>query len=132
MHVAWFDPPLDEDERRARREEQSRLRVESRLRNAAISAALQEVPRFTIGGRTYYLLGGPVSAVTQLRDPGNEGEWRNPDLVWPDDRSWFVATDVDFWSLYIGGDKEFINELAASAPTQTEIVAFDYELEIED
>ena len=33
-------------------------------------------------------------------------DWRNPDLFWPDDRRWFIATDVDFWSLYIGGSKQ--------------------------
>jgi hypothetical protein len=40
-----------------------------------------------------YLLEGPVSAVTQLCHPEPSGEWRNPDLFWPDDRRWFVATD---------------------------------------
>ena len=65
-------------------------------------------------------------------NPEPSAEWRNPDLYWPDDRRWFVATDVDFWSLYIGGDKDFIAELTTSVPTRTEIVSFDQHLEIED
>ena len=82
--------------------------------------------------RAYYLLEGPVAAVTELRDPGSGGNWRNPDLFWPDDRRWFVATDVDFWSLYVGGDGTFITELARSVPTHSEPVALDHHLEIED
>jgi hypothetical protein len=56
----------------------------------------------------------------------------SPDLFWPDDRRWFIATDVDFWSLYIGGDHDFITEVARSVPTRSEIVALDHQLEIED
>lgn len=122
-HIAW-QGPLDE--------ERSRLRDEDERHNAAIRAALLHVPRFDLPNRTYYLLGGPVTAATQLRHPGRSSDWRNPDLFWPDDRRWFVATDVDFWSLYIGGDDDFITELARNVPTRTEVVTLDRQLEIED
>jgi hypothetical protein len=69
---------------------------------------------------------GPLDAATRLHDPGSLGEWRRPDLFWPDDRQWFVATDVDFWSLYIGGDHDFITALARNVPTLTEIVTLDH------
>jgi len=97
----------------------------------AIDAELSQVPRFDLPDRSYYLLAGPVSAVTHVRDPGSAGDWRNPDLFWPDDRRWFVATDVDFWSLYIGGGHDFITELARNVPTPTEIVTLDRQLETE-
>jgi hypothetical protein len=74
---------------------------------------------------------GPVTAVTQLTYPGLNG-WRNPDLFWPDDRRWFVATDVDFWSLYIGGDHDFITDLARHVPTRVEPSALDRRFEIEN
>lgn len=128
---AWRDPPADETERRARDAEGARLRDEDRRHNAAIGAALAEIPRFDRPGRTYYLLEGPVTAVTGLRHPDGHG-WRNPDLYWPDDRRWFIATDVDFWSLYIGGSSGFISELAESVPTRCEAVDLDLPLEIED
>ena len=89
------------------------------------------VPRFDLPDRTYYLMEGSVAAVVGLRDPSS-GQWRNPDLYWPDDRRWFVATDVDFWSLYVGGDDDFITELTRSVVTPTEIVALAYQLESED
>ena len=96
------------------------------------TAPLRDIPSFELPHRRYYLLTGPVSAVTQLRYPPPTNGWRNPDLFWPDDRRWFVATDVDFWSLYIGGDDDFIAALARSVPTPSEIVALDRPLEIED
>ncbi|MBV9950521.1 MAG: hypothetical protein JO291_01120 [Acidimicrobiia bacterium] len=130
-HIAWWDPPPDEGARRARLAEQARLREEDQRRNAAIRAALAELPRFDRPNRTYFLLEGPVAGVSRLHDPGLR-DWRNPDLFWPDDRRWFVATDVDFWSLYIGGEDDFLAEVAASVPTPSESVPPDRLLEIED
>lgn len=100
--------------------------------NAATRVALNGLARFHLPNRTYYLLEGSVSAVAQLRYPDSPTEWRNPDLFWPDDRRWFLATDVDFWSLYIGGDEELIADLRASVPTTAEPVTIDRRLEIED
>ena len=130
-HVAWLEPPADEAERRDREEHRARVRDEGRRRNTAIRAQLGVVPRFAVPDRTYYLMEGSVEAAVGLRDPSS-GQWRNPDLYWPDDRRWFVATDVDFWSLYIGGDDDFITELTRSVVTPTEIVELAYQLEIED
>jgi hypothetical protein len=130
-HVAWRDPPVDDVERRARDAIRARLHDEDQEQHIAISTALSQIPRFGRPDRTYYLLEGPVMAVTHLRYPDGDG-WRNPDLFWPDDRQWFVATDVDFWSLYIGGSSDFITELAHSVPTRSEPVVLDRALEIED
>lgn len=129
--VAWRDPAVDEAERQTRDAERARLREADRRRNAAIRSALDRIPRFDRPGRTYFLLEGPLRAMTQLRHPDGD-DWHNPDLFWPDDRRWFVATDVDFWSLYIGGASGFIAELAESVPTRSELVGLDLPLDIED
>ena len=123
--------PLGDNSRHALDDAQERLRAEDERRNEAIARALSAVPRFQLPGRAYYLLTGPVAAVSELRYPGLSGDWRNPDLFWPDDRRWFVATDVDFWSLYIGGDHDFAAELAGNVATRTEIVTLDRQLGIE-
>jgi hypothetical protein len=124
--------PLDDAAREALEQERARLRDEDERRNAAIRAALREVPRFELPHRVYYLLAGPVASATQLQDPGSLSDWRRPDLFWPEDHRWFVATDVDFWSLYVGGDHDFIFELARSIPTASELVTLDHRLEPED
>ena len=131
IRVAWSDPPRDETERQARDAERAQLRDESRRRNVAVRSALDQIPRFDRPHRTYYLLEGPVRAVNDLRHPYGD-RWRNPDLFWPDDQEWFVATDVDFWSLYIGGRSSFIAELAESVSTRAETVTLDLRLETED
>jgi hypothetical protein len=43
----------------------------------------------------------------------------------PDDRRWFVATDVDVWSQYIGGSDDLAIELGSSVLTHGEIVSLD-------
>lgn len=123
--------PLDDDERRALDGERARLRAEDRRRNAEIRSALAAMPRFERPHRAYYLLEGSVAAVSTLRYPGVDG-WRNPDLFWPDDRRWLVATDVDFWSLYVGGDGDFLDELAREVPTRAAEVPRDAPLESEN
>ena len=131
FQVGWSDRPIDDAERQAREATRARLRDESRTRTAAIRAELATVPRFALPDRTYYLMEGPVAAVVGMRDPVT-GHWRNPDLFWPDDRQWFVATDIDFWSIYIGGSNDFIADLARDVATPTETVTLATPLEAED
>ena len=130
-HVAWRDPPANDAERQWRAAERERLRMADRERNATIGSALAAIPRFGLPGRAYYLTQGPLSAMADLRYPDVDG-WRNPDLFWPHDRSWFAATDVDVWSLYVGGSETFTNELAARASTPCTSVHYHDRLPNED
>lgn len=123
--------PLDDDARRALDDERRALRDEDRREQASIRAELDRILRFDLPHRSYYLLGGPVAAVADIRYPGFD-RWGNPDLFWPDDRGWFVATDVDFWSLYVGGTHDFTGELADCVPTRSELVDLDRRLELEE
>ncbi|MBA8962566.1 hypothetical protein [Rhodococcus opacus] len=53
-------------------------------------------PRVHIPSRENYLARGTVrDAVRTLGSCG-------PDLWWPQDRAWFVASDIDLMSTYIG------------------------------
>ena len=130
-HIAWTGP-VDDATSEWLEHERARMRQENDRRNAAIRSELGSVPRFAMPHRTYYLVTGPASAATELRNPASIEGWQRPDLFWPDDRAWFVATDVDFWVLYVGGHDEFITELARTAPTPTELVGLDHLLEPED
>jgi hypothetical protein len=41
--------------------------------------------------------------------------WRDaPSLIWPADRSWFVASEVDFDSTLVGGTRALVNALVAA------------------
>jgi hypothetical protein len=129
--MGWRRPPANEDEKCQREELRERHRSAAQERNARIGPALAAVPQFALPDRAYYLLQGPLSGLVGLRYPDDDG-WKNPDLLWPDDRSWFAATDVDFWSLYVGGSNEFTSELSRRVNTPWEFVDRDQPLPIEN
>lgn len=85
---------------------------------------LAQVAQFDLPHRRYYLVTGGVGAAATLVRPGRYPApvFRSPDLWWPDDRSWFVATDTDLpWS-YVGADDAVCSALAASFPERTRTV----------
>jgi hypothetical protein len=110
---------------------QAALREEDARRRGAVRSALSSVPRFALPHRTYYLLSGSVLAATFIKEPGNPTRWRPADLWWPDDRSWFVATDVDFWCLYVAGSSQLTSDVAAAVATATRYVTLTHVLEAE-
>ena len=64
-------------------------------------------PRVRLPGRDYLLYTGPVDAA--LAFAGSPGQ--TPNLWWPADRAWCVASEIDLCSTYIGGSAELIAEL---------------------
>jgi hypothetical protein len=73
-------------------------------------------PRVCLPGRNYVLLEGPLDAVGEI---GVRIHWRgeqhfephSPNLWWPDDRAWCVATDIDLDSTYVGGSAALVRDL---------------------
>lgn len=58
-------------------------------------------------GRTYLLYQGPVSAAAAFCV--ESWLWKQtPNLWWPADRKWCVATEIDLCSTYIGGSRQLI------------------------
>lgn len=67
-------------------------------------------------GRDYLVLIGPLQAVTRLGYARQQGgfEQRSPNLLWPADHAWFVASEVDFDSTLVGGTSDLIDALVRS------------------
>jgi hypothetical protein len=61
-------------------------------------------PRVSIPQRDYILFKGPLATATGFEENG-------PALVWPDDRAWCVATEIDLDSTYVGGSQGLVNAL---------------------
>lgn len=83
-----------------------------RSRRAARRRARLPAPAPTVQlpNRSYYLLAGPIGAITEsLEDPPM---WQTANLWWPDDRSWCVATEIDFAWSYLGGSDDLIAKLS--------------------
>ncbi len=62
------------------------------------------------------LFDGPIEAVSQIghTDPFAHALWRqSPQWWWPDDRAWFVGTEIDFAWTYDGGPRSLIDAILA-------------------
>ena len=79
----------------------------------AFDRATIEGSRVRLPEREYLLFEGPLDAVSEM------GWWLNgrlvspqsPNLFWPDDRAWYVATEIDLDSTFIGGSVALIDAL---------------------
>ncbi len=78
-------------------------------------AAINYDARVELPHRKYLLFGGPLNAALEI------GDWpapnwflpHSPNIFWPDDVSWCVATEIDLFCTYVGGSRALIDELLA-------------------
>lgn len=61
---------------------------------------LGEAPTVSLPGRRYFLYRGAIDVV--LRFEFFAGLPQTPNLWWPEDRAWFVASEIDFDSTVVG------------------------------
>ncbi|MGD0982498.1 MAG: hypothetical protein ABSA65_01620 [Acidimicrobiales bacterium] len=98
-------PGIGDGEDTAWHEEVARLRA----LDAEVAAWQEEVarlPRFEHPGRSYLLGRGPIGVAGELdRQPLAPDSWQTlgltPQLWWPEDRAWVVATEIDFDSTIV-------------------------------
>jgi hypothetical protein len=87
----------------------------------AIRPDVATAPAFRLPHRRHHLLGGPIAcAAENLAVPTVE---QSPNLWWPDDHAWCVATEIDLNTTYIGCDQECRDDLLALV--DVEAVAID-------
>ncbi|WP_432489147.1 hypothetical protein [Kineococcus sp. SYSU DK018] len=73
-------------------------------------------PRLSLPGREYLLFAGPLHAALGMGDRVTD-DWflpQSPNLLWPADRSWCLASEIDFDSTLIGGPAELIAAVLAA------------------
>ena len=63
--------------------------------------------------REYVLFRGPVNAVDQFWFMDGL-VYQSPTMWWPDDRAWFVHTEVDLSSTFVGGTTDCIRAILSS------------------
>ncbi len=80
---------------------------------AAFSAEELRQPRVHLPGRDYLLLAGPLEAALQIghRPSPERLEPQSPNLFWPADRAWCVASEIDFDSTLLGGTTELVDAI---------------------
>ena len=89
-------------------------------------------PRLSHPGRDYLLFQGPLRAAMNI---GHQvtADWRlpqSPSLLWPADRSWLLATEIDFDSTLVGGSAELVEQLLRAARLEAWPVGIDGDLTI--
>lgn len=75
-----------------------------------IAGAHMQVP--PDAGRDYLIICGPVTAAAELLDLDLTST--SPQLMWPSDCCWFVASDIDLDSTLVGGEEELITFIIES------------------
>ncbi len=79
----------------------------------------KNVPLIQLPDRNYYLLSASLNEIVNGVFIG-QNDLVSPSLWWPDDRTWCVATEIDFSWTYVGGSQVCINELLVN--TQLEVL----------
>jgi hypothetical protein len=86
-----------------------------------VPPAVRSGGRVRLPSRSYYLYRGDVAAATTFVVL----PWDlRPNLWWPDDRAWCVATEIDNVATYVGGTAELAAALRAtprSVPSQSRL-----------
>jgi hypothetical protein len=74
-------------------------------------------PRIRLPERNYLLFEGPLVSAVDMGWRPNEGTFfpQSPNLFWPDDHAWCVATEIDHDSTYVGGSAALIADVLADA-----------------
>ena len=90
-------------------------------RNRRAAQQPPPAPRVQLPARAYYLLSGPIEGIGESM--GEEPFWQSANLLWPEDRTWCVATEIDFAWTYVGGAEALIQALITdpdleATPTQ--------------
>jgi hypothetical protein len=71
--------------------------------------------RVELPHRNYVLFGGPLAGALEV------GHWpsqnwflpHSPNIFWPNDLSWCVASEIDLFCTYVGGSRALIDDLLA-------------------
>ena len=73
-------------------------------------------PRLHLPNRDYLLFSGQLADLLHLgwTYAGGTEDLQSPNLMWPADKSWFVATEIDYDSTLVGGTEELVDALLAT------------------
>jgi hypothetical protein len=98
-------------------------RAQHQRRQRQIDRTLPEIERVERPlGRSYYLFRAPI-------DKASSFHGQTPQLWWPEDRSWFVSTEIDGFSTYVGCATGCADTLRAPETVETVEVPLDVRLD---
>lgn len=84
-------------------------------------------PMLLLPHREYHLWTGTLADVAAFRHHD-----QSPNLWWPEDRSWFVGSEIDAAATYLGGSDALVDAVCAEATLGAHRVAPSDEMQFED
>lgn len=72
--------------------------------------AFANLPRLMLPHRAYFLFLGPIDAVTSMSIGGFQ---HPPNLWWPEDRAWCVASEIDLSETYLAASEACVSEVTS-------------------
>jgi hypothetical protein len=72
--------------------------------------AFAKLPRLMLPHRAYFLFLGPINAVTSLSIGGFQ---HPPNLWWPEDRAWCVASEIDLSETYLAASEACVAQVTS-------------------
>jgi hypothetical protein len=81
----------------------------------ALPAEVLDGPRVRLRGRDYLLFAGPLAAAPDLgwASPGGGFFSQSPNLLWPQDHAWCVASEIDLFCTLVAGPEALAQALVA-------------------
>ena len=83
--------------------------VEADLQSAFVRED-RKAPRLRLPDRPYIVLAGPLSAAPMISNASGF----EPQLIWPADRAWCLASEIDFDSTLVGGSRQLVDEIVSA------------------
>jgi len=82
--------------------------------SSMLSSAVQSPTRVQLPNRNYLLFEGPLEAATEVGwiMPGGTFVPQSPNLFWPSDHAWCVASEIDLFCTLVAGSNALATELA--------------------
>jgi hypothetical protein len=109
------------------------LSPESAAREVKRAEAFDRIPRArtwwnrgepSAPGREYHLIGGSLEDIARFHF---DGWWQSPNIWWPEDRAWCVASEVDGYDTFVGGSRACIQAVLDSEGLEALPIAPDAE-----
>ena len=97
---------------RIRRPNRNQVHSLGNLQSHSLPEGIMEAERFILPNRGYLLMRGPLTEAKNIGWIFSESfHAQSPNLLWPLDRQWILATEIDFNVTLIGGSEALISSI---------------------
>ena len=81
-----------------------------------------EFARFQLPNRNYLLLQGSIMEALHIGfQHGSYFSLQSPNLIWPEDKSWILVSEIDFSATLVGGSQELIQKILLNKELTAEV-----------